>query len=322
VWKPVSEMRRPIFSQRALAIACTLAGGSCLPGDTRPPPGVAHITVSPAGALLTGVPSSVAEDGWAIHYEKFLIGVGRVSLEGDACAVYSDAEYTRVFDLLVPGAQKVSDQYALGECGLGFRVVTPSSESLLGAEVVEADVAFMRTPGSNKYAADSGVSMYLAGHADNGGQTKRFAWAFRWRVAYDECTVGTAADSAAPRLSFEGGQAQDVDIAVGGDAPFLDNPDPALGTLRFVPFAEADDQGDADSDITLAELDHVPLAGAAARMAYQSSVAALPQSIAATLGAEPTLADYLYVSALPSVPRYRGVGECTVSVRPTRGEDF
>jgi hypothetical protein len=307
-------MQRHRFSYPMLAVTCSLSGSACLPGDTRPPPGVARVTVSPTDMLLAGIPSSATEDGWGIDYDRFLIGLGRVSLEGDACSVYSDAGYTRLFDMRVPGAQKVSEQYALGACAFGFRVVPPASDSLLGAEVSEGDRLFMRSPGSNKYASGNAVSMYLEGRAVNGEQVKHFAWAFRWRVAYDDCKPVAGGESG-PGLSFVGGQTQDVDIAIAGEAVFRDDPEPELGKLRFLPFAQADELfGDGDGEVTLEELDTVPLAGDAASAAYARSVAQLPPSVAARLRPEPTLADYLYVSALPSVPRFGGVGSCTVRV--------
>ena len=144
---------------------CFLAGvaalAACLPGDTRPPPGSALITVSPDAALSDGIASEATEDGWAISYQRFLIGLGRVELEGDACNTYSDANYSRIFDLQSGGGQKVSEQFALGACSFRFAVANPSSESLLGAGVSDADALFMRTPGTDAYTGAGGISIYV-----------------------------------------------------------------------------------------------------------------------------------------------------------------
>src|SRR5437868_4860776 len=84
--------RRALFG---LLVLESLALG-CLPGDTRPPPARVLVSAHPSDSLLTGIPAAATEDGWAIEYQRFLLGVGRVSLGGDLCTTYADADYTRI----------------------------------------------------------------------------------------------------------------------------------------------------------------------------------------------------------------------------------
>src|SRR6185369_10597678 len=106
--------------------------------------GQALVRVVPSAALTAGLSSSDTADGWAITFDRLLIGLGRVQLDGDACTTYSGAAYSRIFDMLAPGPQKVSEQFALGQCAFQFGVAAPSIDSLLGAGVDSADADAMR----------------------------------------------------------------------------------------------------------------------------------------------------------------------------------
>jgi hypothetical protein len=299
-------------------LTCVLALG-CLPADTRPPPARATVSVHPSDSLLTGI--SATEDGWAIEYRRFLLGLGRVSIGGDLCTQYSDADYTRIFDMLRPDTQKVSEQYALGSCEFGFGVVQPSDDSLLGEGVSEADALRMRTPGSDASVPRRGISVYVEGQATRGNVTLRFAWAFRRRVAYQDCFT-TLDGERVSGLELASGEEQQVPIQISGDALFQDDPDPEVARLRFDAFAAADlVSNNADGEVTLEELRQVELAALPERGRYQLRAAGDPAEVPQFTGVEPTLEDYLYASALPNVARFRDNGSCEVRVR-TRFDNF
>jgi hypothetical protein len=293
----------------------------CLPADTRPPPARALVSVHPSDSLLAGIPAAATEDGWAIEYQRFLLGLGRVQLEGDDCVTYSDADYTRIFDMLQPDTQKVSEQYALGSCDFSFGVVQPSEDSLLGQGVSEADSVFMRTPGMDASAPRRGISLYVEGQATRGNATEHFAWALRRRVAYDKCAA-TLDGERLQGLELASGDEQQVAIQISGEALFQDNPEPEQAQLRFAAFAAADlVSGNADGEVSLEELREIKLSDLLEAGGYRLRSSADDPEVPQFEGAEPTLEDYLYATAFPGVARFRDNGSCDVHVR-TRFGDF
>lgn len=293
-------------------LTCALALG-CLPADTRPPPARAIVSVHPSDSLLAGI--AATEDGWAIEYRRFLLGLGRVSIGGDLCTQYSDANYTRIFDMLLPDTQKVSEQYALGSCDFGFGVVQPSDDSLLGQGVSDADAVFMRTPGMDASVPRRGISVYVEGQATRGNVSQHFAWAFRRRLVYEHC-FATLDGERVSGLELSSGEEQQVAIQISGDALFQDDPDPELARLRFDAFARADlVSGNADGEVSLEELRQVEIADQPEDGRYRLRPSAEPSEVPQFAGVQPTLEDYLYASALPSVARFRDNGSCDVRVR-------
>jgi hypothetical protein len=292
-----------------------LSAGGCLPADTRPLPGRALVSVHASDSLLDGITAGETEDGWAIEYQRVLLGLGRVNLGGDRCTTYSDADYTRLFDMLLPGAQKVSEQYALGACDFNFGVVPPSAESLLGRGVSEADAVFMRTPAGDAALPARGISIHVEGRATRGRASEHFAWSFRWRVAYRDCAA-TLDGERVSGLQLASGDEQEVEIQISGEALFRDDPDPELGKLRFAALAAADQEsGNADGEVSLDELRRVKLANLPGAPGYQRLGTADPPDLPPFVGAEPTLEDYLYVSGFPGVARFRDTGSCDTRVR-------
>jgi hypothetical protein len=319
-----STVRCGVRGRRALTglvLGCTACLG-CLPGDTRPPPGEALVLVRPSEALLLGMPSQATADGWAISYRRLLLGLGDAELGGERCTEYSEADYDRIFDMLQPEPQKVNVQYALGFCELDYELVNPSGESLLGAGVSPEDAAFMRTPGSDDYARQRGVSLYAEGQATLGNVTKRFAWSFRWQVEYDDC------GSASRGTSFSGvelrqGEPTSIELLIAGEALFQTQPDPELALLRFAPLADADTlTGNDDGVVTLEELGAVKLADLPPELGYDSFTNVDPRELSPRIIEEPTLQDHVYVGAFPNVARFPGGNAaCQTEVRAGSGRN-
>ena len=278
--------------------------------------------VRPSEALLVGIPSQATADGWAITYRRFLLGLGDAELGGERCTEYSEADYDRIFDMQQPEPQKVNVQYALGFCELDYEVLNPSGESLLGAGVSPEDAVFMRTPGSDDYARQQGVSLYAEGQATLGKVTKSFAWAFRWQVAYDDC------GAAGREMSFSGVELRqdeptNIELLIAGEALFQTNPDPELARLRFGPLADADTlSGNDDGAVTLEELGQVKLADLPPELGYDSFAGVDPRELPPRILAEPTLQDHVYVGAFPNVARFPGGnGACQTHVRAGSGRN-
>jgi hypothetical protein len=302
-------------------LAFALPALACLPADTRPAPARAIVSVHPSDSLSSGISGAATADGWAIEYRRFLLGLGRVSIGGDGCTEYSDAEYSRIFDMLLPETQKVSEQYGLGSCEFGFGVVPPADDSLLGRGVTESDAELMRTPSTDPAVPRRGISVYVEGQATLASVTVRFAWEFRRRVVYRDC-FATLDGERVSGLQLASGEEQQVGILISGDALFQDDPDPELAQLRFAAFADADlVSGNADGEVSLQELRQVKLADLPEGAGYALRITADISEVPEFAGAEPTLEDYLYTSALPALARFRDNGSCDVRVR-SRLDDF
>ncbi|HWL86884.1 MAG TPA: hypothetical protein VNO21_13835, partial [Polyangiaceae bacterium] len=155
----------------ALVATCVLSLiHACVPADTRPPPAALTLTVSPSAAVLQGV---VTADGWTLHFERVLIGIGDASLS-DACTTYTEANYDRVLDVTSVSNQKLGILHGIGQCDVRFRMQPPSSDAVLGAGVTEEDKTRMRTGGADPYIPLAGIAVDVTGSASLGATTKHF----------------------------------------------------------------------------------------------------------------------------------------------------
>jgi hypothetical protein len=224
---------------------------ACLPVDSRPAPGALHVSVHGNEALAQGIP--LTSDGWSVVYDRFLVTIGQTWLSGEACDVYSEADYTRIVDARRSEPQKLSLLYGDGRCALMFAVTSPDEDTLLTAGVSEGDKTFLRQPG----AANGGISMRVEGRATDGVRFKHFGWSFFRYSGYD-CTFQEEMP-----FALSGAKDTHATISLRGEALFeLDRQpdrDLALGPLRFTPFAQADDVfGDGNGEITTEELEATP----------------------------------------------------------------
>jgi hypothetical protein len=260
---------------------------SCLPADTRSPPGTVVLRVESDDAVRSGIPADATADGWSIHYERFLVVFGQGELAGDGCDAYVDSDYARIFDLLRPGPQRVNVLYGLGQCDLRFSISTPAWDTLRGEGVTETDELALRTPGTDSQADGLGVSVWVEGRADRLDESKRFSWPFRRIINYQHCQVETPGGIEG-ELSLTGQETVDVDVSIRGTTLFRESATESA-SVRFDPFRDADAvYGDANDVVTLAELERTPLTGQSAK----------------------TLADLVYLELLPEIVRYRGSGRC------------
>jgi hypothetical protein len=267
------------------------------------------LTVTATGSPLTVSEISTA-DGWQVTFDRVLFSIGYVSigggrgpkLSGDSCDVYAGASYGRILDLTLPGAQRVSEVFALGECEFGFRVPEPASNAVLGARVSEADFAFMRTTGTDSHVTDKAISLFVSGSAARGDESKEFRWAFRRPLEYKDCELG-AGEEPGNVVQFAQDSPRVVDILIRAESLFRDELDEANAGFQFDAFALADDEfGNRDGEVALAELDNVPLTDSRVSIGRQSS------------GERPwkTLADWVYLGLVPTVPRVGGTGACSL----------
>jgi hypothetical protein len=342
-------MLRTTSSSILRAAVAAVSVISCLPKDTRPPPGSLDVTATADSTLLGGGRSISTSDGWTVSYDRFLIAISS-QLSGDStCASYYTDGYRRIFDMGFPGPQKVNLLYALGHCNFGFRVASADPDPLepLGEGVTQADKNLMATADTDFYTKEpTGIALYAKGKATKGDVTKTFTWSFRQRISYQRCAEpavpgdAAGADDAAggddaagadaeldaneltgPQgVDLAGGDAKSVDIRIHGESLFLDSTDPTKGALRFDVIAAADDMsGDHDGDVTLLELHKISLSDISVPGRYQqpppSAGAAVPDSGNA---AWTTLEDFVYLGLVPKVARFEDKGTC--STMPRRGD--
>ncbi len=282
--------------KRALLLVTALVG--CLPEDTRPPPAEVFVTLRGAETTIKGVTTT---DGWTITFDRVLVTVGGIDIEGDACDEYADADYFRILDGQLDKPQKVGLTYGLGTCTLQVRARNPGSEALLGEGVTEEQKFAMRQPGSDPFEELAGVTYLVRGVARRGSETKSFQWQFRRRrVAYDKCRLSAAEGSE----TFTLGQNENktTELQVHAEALFFDAIDPDKARLRFDHLAAAD--ADGDGVVTIEELTKVPLADAGI-------------DVTGVEGAEEwkTLGDVFYDGLFPRIVRVGSGTVCEINLR-------
>lgn len=291
----------PISMARITAAALLLAG--CLPGDTRPPPAVIHLTVEPSPAVTEGV---TTVDGWHISFERLLIGIGdaRIGPRGNGvgyideseCTGYANANYERLFDVTVGGRQALSDIYGLGKCGVSFRVSVPFfPDTPLGAGVSAQDLAFMRDSAHPTFETNHARSIYVRGQATRDTTTKRFEWSFQVPQLLAGCAgaggVGFASD-----VDLTSGAELPLPVVIHGEELFRESRSDD-SPLRFDPLAAADTDG--DQMITLKEL------GGALGPSTEADA-----GVTSPDGGAPSLEDLIYPGLVLRMMRLRDSGPC------------
>ena len=255
-------MRYPNLKSSGLALMALASSAlACLPKDTRPPPASLLVTTSSDDAVQNGFNT---DDGWFIQFTKFVVAIGRSSLDGNACNSYSNASYVRVLNMQQAGQQELNLIYGLGQCDFSFRVAHPVTTSLVGSGVSAADVLYMQTDSSDKYTVqagltNSGVVAIISGIATGYNEQKTFSWSFRLNEQYSTCSVESDA-GVDEGLNLIGLASDTLNILVRGEALFQSDVNFALSNLRFGPMALADSvYGNNDGSVTLDELGLVPV---------------------------------------------------------------
>jgi hypothetical protein len=282
-----------------------LAGQSCLPTDTREPPGSILLMVTSADE-----PSVTTADGWSITVDRLLLGMGDANL-GDAnlgrnesCTRYSTSFYRRLLDARSPGDQKLSIMYGLGRCHFYFNIVAPSYDALLGEGVTEADKDRMAGPEfAIRGRVPEGIAIDLAATATRGPETKRVHWKFG-RDGARGLTCGVPPEPSQP-IELQRDVNLTFHIGIRGAALFGDDANPNTATLRFDAIAAADTTyGNNDGEITLDELGGVSLDFARRHGPYR--IAARPgDPPGPPVPGTQKLKDYVNRELLPSLVRMR-----------------
>lgn len=236
---------------RLVHYACWwLCAVACLPNETRTPPGALVVELVAADGTGDAVPTS---DGWTLTLEQVVANVGRIELTGDGCEAYSEASYTRILDLSRRGPERVALLYGLGSCSPTFALTAPRWNTLVGEGVPQDIETQLRTPGRDG-EGEGGVSLYVAGHAEQGERALRFAWLFRAQVQFQDCPRD---DETTSTLTLASGTSQRLELELDARELFRND----AGRLEFSALADAAERaGAVDGSFTLAALSAEPAA--------------------------------------------------------------
>jgi hypothetical protein len=230
---------------RACLLVALLLG--CLPAETREEPGSLALSVRTTPGFIE--PSGwTSDDGWTLHVDRYLVGLGSAELDGDDCEAYSEGGYGRILDMTRSEPQPLSLTFGLGRCELALQLSGPRWDSVLGAGVPAEVATLLAVPGTDTVRDDVPASVYVEGRAERGAVLKRFAWAFRAEVSYETCRT-TDPDGAPQLVSLRARQRLDLELVFQADALFVGDEQ-----VLFDPIAMTDERGDDDGTITLTEL--------------------------------------------------------------------
>jgi hypothetical protein len=323
----------------AIAGAMAVVHAACVPADTRPPPGVLTVTVSPSTAIGPGVTTA---DGWHVTFTRVFVAMGNEGFS-DQCTVYGEADYDRVVNVGAGPGQKLGILHGIGRCDLRFRLGPPSTDAVLGANVTDEDKTAMETPIPDAYtdsgggnAGGSGAGIDIAGVATRNGTSKTFHLIYRRRVRYQRCTAATppadasasdlnqtiAFDDAGASVDLSEGQDVAFDLRIEPEAVLRDDVNPSAASLRFDPFAAADVDG--DGVISLDELRGVPIASIRDAGPFEAGTYDVDDAGLLRRGRPiviESLGDFVYELLFPTLPRFRDVGWCVSSGNRPRGPD-
>lgn len=254
--------------------------------------GTARFTVYGEDFIERGIGAEEFADGWSVTFEQFLLVLGDVSVKksgGETGAMLAGAQ---LFNLVMPGPHDVgtTGDIASGHWDdVGYTFSPIASDTSLHASATAADRAQMETSGS---------SVLVRGTATKGAVTKTFGWAFGSAIAFSGC-IAVEDGKETPGFVLAAGGTEDVELTIHGDHFFYDDLASPDAVLRFDAIARADDEGDADGAVTLAELSAISLVSIA-EGTYGTGSASNVNDLGAFVTAQ-----------VATLGHYRGEGHCT-----------
>lgn len=271
---------------KTCVVLCTLT--ACGPGK-----GTEKFTTWGEAYLEEGIPAAEFADGWALHYEKFLVVFAGITVADSTGRTGATSSGARLVDNTKPGRKALDtfdDLDAQAWDRVGYEIL-PAAE---GAQLISA------TEDDRAVMTGGGFSLYVAGAATKGAVTKTFHWGFTTATRYRDCTQPAESGTPIEGVVVTVGGTDTSELTTHGDHLYYDrlkaSPDSSLPTsLRFDEKAAADANG--DGEITLDELDAAPLDVTK----YDPSGFDAP-----TLGA-------FMKSLARTVGHFRGEGECALS---------
>jgi len=210
------------------------------------------------GALLLTTTAPAIEapfttaDGWTVDYDRFRIHLSSVTVAGSDGVVAARASGL-FLDQAAPGTRELlsaSVRTARHWEQVGFRVGPASvddEETTVLSPMTDADADAMKK---------GGFSVHVTGRATRGSDSLVFDWGFTTDTIYLDCAGEDVGVPSRPGLVVPIDDRDSANIAMRGDSLFS-NDSIVNAALRFDAIAGAD--ADGNLEVTLAELDAVPL---------------------------------------------------------------
>ncbi|MDB4947030.1 MAG: putative lipoprotein [Labilithrix sp.] len=298
----MSSKSRMSSALGAAALGVTLLACSSDPTSTGK--GTERFSTWGEAFVEQGIPAGDGEsgfvDGWSLKYGKFLVVYSDIQIADAAGNVVATLDEPRFVDNVKPGVKEL-----VTFPGLEARAFTQVSYAIkpavAGAVVVAGD------PADLAMMVQKGYSLYVEGKATKPDPadpaktlTKTFAWGLKTQTGYHDCHAAEENGISTEGVVITSNQTDESQLTTHGDHFFYDSlqsGDNAKPTrIRFDEKAAADDLGDKNGDITLAELCKANIDPSL----YNTS--GLPGS---------TIGDFV-ISLARTVGHYRGEGECTI----------
>jgi hypothetical protein len=166
----MKHARHRAFLLTALLATSGVTVSGCVDGEVET--GTLRVTVYGEEFVEDRIPASEVADGWTIEFQRFLVSVDRIAVDG------TPLEGPSVFDLALPSG---GEGHEVGALEVRAGDVTEVEYDLAPAtlagpgNVTETDTDLMN---------ESGASLYVQGVAMRGGDSIRFAWSFDVETSY------------------------------------------------------------------------------------------------------------------------------------------
>lgn len=241
-----------------------LSFAACVPADEGLPLGAAQFTITGRGSAreLSG---GIVADGWVIHIDRFIVSFKTMTivnlLNSDQCAYRGRGAASNVlFDGTVGSVVQSFNGIKPGACpDVGIRLGPPDDRTVLGEGGKLEDLVALASGPVQALAALEATATH-EGFPDEGIEPKLYHLKIRFDIERTSTAFGGCRDAIrGAKIRPESRYALFVDFAT--EAFFRDAiSQPA--SLRFYPFALADQLGNGDKTITTEELDAMPLSQA------------------------------------------------------------
>lgn len=274
-----------------------LGWGMLLVAACSPENGTGTVVVTTWGEefIEEGLPrEAFPKDQYSVKYSKFLVVFHDVQIADGNHQVGARLSAPLVFDLTKQGQGKDKELAsfeleAQSWPHVGYQLGPISPEAQAGELATHADVELLQSVGASVHVEGTATSP--------SGLEKTFNWSFSPATLFSNCHGEQAGKEVAGVLVTNGGR-QEVQLTIHGDHLFYDDLQSEEGAPRFQALADAD--SNQDGEVTLAELDQVPL--------YSIPIAKGTYGTGA-LGNVNTLGDYQRTLAR-TLGHYRGEGSC------------
>jgi len=246
------------------ALGLALLGvAACVPADEALPLGSAQFTITGRGSPRV-LSEDVVVDQWSIHVDRFILSFHTMTIvnleDSEQCAYRGRGAQTNVvFDGTIGTVVQAFNGIKPGDCtDVGMRLGPPDDRTTVGEGAMPEDLLALAT-GNPAHALFEATATHKPTF-DAPSEPEVVKVSLRFDSARTSSAFGGCRDSVhGVRIRPEARYA--VFVSLAAEAFFRDAIS-ANAQLRFSPFVDADQQGNADGTVTMDELDKYPLSQA------------------------------------------------------------